>query len=74
MISCFHVILGLTLRLRPSAFHSSSCLGRSSSSIIFTWPYHINCFFHMSSTVFPSTLIISLTLSIRCLSVCLNIK
>jgi hypothetical protein len=28
----------------------------------------------MSSTVFPSTLIISLTLSIRCLSVCLNIK
>jgi hypothetical protein len=68
-ISCFHVVLGLPLRLRPSARHSSSCLGRRSFSILFTWPYHINCFFRMSSTTFPSSPIISPTLSFRILSI-----
>jgi hypothetical protein len=43
-------------------------LGRRSSSILFTWPYHINCYFSMSSTILPSSLIISLTLSFRILS------
>jgi hypothetical protein len=60
--------LGLPLRLRPSARHSNSRLGRHFSSILFTWSYHINRFFRMPSTIFPSSLIISLTLSFRILS------